>query len=255
MRNLFFLKNIAKAKGFVFFILLYFLSLISVLFFDIILKLINKNFDVYKLPDLKNNFIFQVILLYLVFFILFLLLKIWLKNKFSFFSNENWFITLGKSLIPSIMAFGTAFFVTFLFIIASEYLPIPEDIKEWIKLPNQGFIELFEQIKNENRLNVFIWITAIVVAGPIYEEILFRGFLQESIERIYNKHNLDIIIVALVFSLFHISSLSNTIFAFVIGIFLSRQRKITGKINSSIWIHSTVNFTGLLYGIITNYKN
>ena len=72
------------------------------------------------------------------------------KEAIDFFSKENWFVSLGKAFIPAIVAFSTGFFVTFFIIKVFDFLPEIKFIKNWLNVPNEGFIILLDYIKNAN---------------------------------------------------------------------------------------------------------
>jgi len=239
------LKLIIFSKYFIFFL---FLLIIPIFVLSIVKYLLDKS------GIFIHDNLFFATLNYFTFLIFFISIYIFAKKEVNYFSNENWFYTLGNAFIPSIIAFGLGFLVTFGFIFIIEILPVSQNIKEWITIPNQGYIEIFEQIKNKNHFFIILWIFYIVFLAPLTEEILFRGALQKFVGRVIKFKNFDCIITALIFSMFHINSLSNAVFSFIVGYILSRERKITGKINTSIWIHSIINFIGLFYGIIFEYK-
>jgi membrane protease YdiL (CAAX protease family) len=173
----------------------------------------------------------------------------------GFFSHENWFISLGKGLVPAVAAYGVAFFSTLLIIQVITLFPLDETsaFMRWVSAPNDGFVEIFSHMDEGRHLLVVGWLFYIVVCAPVGEEILFRGFLQQSMSRIFRIRFLDIIFTSLIFGLFHYRSLANMIFAGIIGAFLSWTRKKTGSINRAIWIHALVNFSGLLYGLLVHY--
>lgn len=242
-----------KTRGLLLFILFYFIPLFSTYF---ILFILNAFFDYFKLSvykELLNDNFFLTSLYFFIILIFFLILIKNNKKLINFFNKENWFISMGKAFIPSIIAFSMGFFVAFSIIGIFNLLPDIKFIKDWLEVPNEGYIVLLDYIKSAEHYKVIIWFFYIIVLIPIFEEILFRGFLQDSIQKIFKKYNLDIIITSFIFSLFHIFSLSNTIFAFVVGLFLSKQRKDNQSINISIWIHGIVNFSGLFSGIIYHY--
>ena len=207
--------------------------------------------------DSRLNFIGDTQLLmtinYFEIFVIFFFIKKFTPKSVDFFDSEHWFHSLGKALIPSIISFGAGFVILMLLITIVELLPFPEFLKNWMSVSNQGFIEIFNQISGKNHLRVLLWFFYISVLAPFSEEIIFRGYLQDMVEKNIKKYNIDIIITALIYSIFHINSLSNAIYSFIIGFFLSYYRKKTGYINVSIWIHCLINFTGLIYGIIANY--
>ena len=160
---------------------------------------------------------------------------------------------MGKAFRPALISFFVGFVSLIAIIQIFEILPLPESVKSWMKIPNQGYLELFDGINDKNALKIMIWFCYIIVVAPVAEEIIFRGFLQDSLGKFLNKFNADLIITSLIFSLFHINSLSNALYSFIIGIFLSLERKKSGYINVSVWVHVMINFTGLFYGILVNY--
>lgn len=247
------IKFFLKTRGLLLFVLFYFIPLFSTYF---ILFILNALFDHFKLTVYKkllNDNFFLTALYFFMIFIFFLILLKFTKKTINFFCKENWFVSMGKAFVPSIIAFSVGFFVAFSIIGIFNLFPEVKFIKDWLSVPNEGFIVLLNYIKSAENYKVIIWFFYIIILIPISEEILFRGFLQDSMQKIFKKYNLDIIFTAFIFSLFHIFSLSNTIFAFVVGLFLSKQRKENKSINISIWIHGIVNFTGLVSGIIFHY--
>lgn len=240
------LRVLILSKNLMFFLFLLFVPLFVLSIFKSFVKVSILN---------GNDNLFFATINYASFLLLFFFFYVISKKEVDYFSNENWFYSLGNALIPSILAFGLGFLSTIIFIFLSQISPLPSEIKEWITLPNQGYIEVFLQINANNKFLVILWFFYIIVIAPFTEEILFRGSLQKFIGRVVKFKDLDCLLVALIFSFFHINSLSNALFSFIVGFFLSKARKKSGKINRSIWIHSIINFIGLLYGIIFEYKS
>ncbi|HPO49271.1 MAG TPA: type II CAAX endopeptidase family protein [Spirochaetota bacterium] len=246
MRKVTKIKILILLKNFLFFIFL-------IIFPIFVLSIVRAALEKFRI--FINENLFWATINYSMFFALFLLLRSFKRKEVDYISNENWFYSFGRALTPSIMAFGIGFLATFGFIFISDLFPLSQGVKEWISLPNQGYVEVFKEVKNNNAFFMLLWFFYIVVAAPLSEEIIFRGALQKFAERIIKKWDLDCIFVAFIFSLFHINSLSNAIFSFVVGFFLSKIRKDSGSINVSVWIHGVINFMGLLYGIIFQYKS
>ncbi|OHD18632.1 MAG: hypothetical protein A2086_17010 [Spirochaetes bacterium GWD1_27_9] len=253
MRKIWVLKSLLKFENFILFLFFFLFPLFSVYFFSFLVEFLYKNFDLIKLKLYFNDTLSFLTIQYFVFFLLFYILFYFSKVKISFIKQQNWFYTLGEALFPATFAFATGFLVTVLFVVAGDILPIPAFIKDWIKMPNSGFVEIFNNLRGQNHFKVILWFLYIVALAPIIEEILFRGFLQEFFAKLFKKTNFDIYLTALIFGAFHFSSLSNVVFAIVIGYFLSKERKLKNSINISIWIHCIINFTGLLYGIIMEF--
>jgi membrane protease YdiL (CAAX protease family) len=241
-------RKLIKFKGLLIFLFLYLASTLMVL---VSVKMIsNINIDILK--NFSSDMLYIQLLQYLFMFLI-IILFFRQRKTIDFISDENWFGSLGKAFVPAIFAFASGLFVTYMLVYIVNILPFPEFIKHWMAVSNQGFIEILEQIKKENQVKIFIWFTLIVVIGPVFEEILFRGFLQNTFEKIFKKRDIDVYLTAFIFGIFHFTSLSNIIYAFIIGYFLSRQRKLTGSVNSCFFIHGLINFTGLVAGILTYY--
>jgi membrane protease YdiL (CAAX protease family) len=233
-----------KTRGLILFVLLLAIPVLST---ALINKFILSGFR------LNGDILFLSIIQYSVFFILIFIIVLRNKKTIDFISKENWVTSLNKALIPAIMAFASGLLISYFFIILFDILPLPASLKHWMSTPNQGFIEIIDQIKKEDHLKVVLWFSVIVAVGPIMEEFLFRGFMQDSIGRIFKKYDIDVYLTSFIFSLFHLASLANIIYAFVVGYFLSRQRKKYSSINSTIFIHGLLNFTGLVTGIMYYY--
>ncbi|MBN2546515.1 MAG: CPBP family intramembrane metalloprotease [Spirochaetes bacterium] len=209
---------------------------------------------------LSDNLFFVFIQLF-VFFVFFIIIRKLDKGIFGFIGYENWIITFNKSLLPSAIAFGVGFFINMiLLIIISKFLNylenffiISNEIRSWITAPNEGAINFINYLKDENYFKTAVYLTYIVVFIPFYEEVCFRGFLFDFVNKHVKKKNYDIIIVSFIFALFHIFSFLNTIFAFILSLFITKARKDTGNINVSIWMHAIINFTMIVSGIIYFY--
>lgn len=241
-----------KLKGILLFFIFSFLPVICTL---LLVYFIKSYFQI------KPDNIVIVLLQYVFFMLPFLVLS---KSRFHcnyYFAVGNQIKIFFNSLKIAFIAFIVSSFITVLFItLTLEVLVLPDFIRNWINSSNQGYLEIFEQINEKAYFKLFIWVVIIVVVTPIIEEILFRGFLQESAFKLLSRtigckfsKNFDVWFVAVVFGIFHFVSLPNIIFAFIVGLFLSYQRKKTGKINSSIYMHCVINFLGLGYGVIFEY--
>jgi len=240
-------RGIFLFSAFLFFpILITFSLLRSLVFFA-------KDMDLPIITSLANDEFVVIFFQTLIFFILFFILYKYKRSYVNYFKKKDLSDLLSKAFLYSIKAFGIGFLITYIIITISSYISGIEVFNDWLNAPNYGFVVLLDNLKKQSHLKVILLFVYIVLFVPIYEEILFRGFLQDSVSRIVKKRNLDIVIVSLVFSLFHLFSLSNMIFAFIVGVFLSRARKKYDTINIPIMIHCIINFTGLLSGIIYQY--
>ncbi|HOE99793.1 MAG TPA: type II CAAX endopeptidase family protein [Spirochaetota bacterium] len=234
--------------------LLFFLAVLVIpALFLFITKVVSDRYATGRLNVFIREPLFLITLNYLLIFGVYFILKKIFTIQICLFSAENWFVTMGKAFRPALISFFVGFVSLIAIIQIFEILPLPESVKSWMKIPNQGYLELFDGINDKNALKIMIWFCYIIVVAPVAEEIIFRGFLQDSLGKFLNKFNADLIITSLIFSLFHINSLSNALYSFIIGIFLSLERKKSGYINVSVWVHVMINFTGLFYGILVNY--
>jgi|GEM_PF-1429271 len=251
--NSFYLKLI-RIRGLFLFIFFFILTNFLPLFIYLIFDYFNLQYKLFNESIIENNqFIIISILKYLSFFILFFFICI-KKKIIRMFNNESWFISMGKAFFPAIISFSFGIIlITFLNIVVVELFKEGSLIYRAIKLPNSTLIDFIGEIKNANYIKSLLFFIMIIIFAPLYEEVLFRGFLQHTVERYITKYNLDIIITALVFSLFHLPSLSNVIFAFFVGLVLSWLRKKKKTINVAIWVHSMVNLSGIIYAIIYEY--
>lgn len=200
----------------------------------------------------QSRLIYFLILQYLFLLIGFFSLHLARPRETRFFILDNWFSTLGKALVPAVVTFLAAYLAAMGVFLLSIYLPIPAALKDWISTPNEGFIRIFNEIRDQNVLKIFLWFLVITVMAPFAEEILYRGFLQEFLQyfKTIRRIKLDLVIVNVLFAVFHIHSLSNAVYALVVGFFLSYYRRKSGNINITIWIHGLINLTGLLSGIV-----
>ena len=103
-----------------------------------------------------------------------------------------------------------------------------------------GSNPLLEIVLNNNNYFAFILllITTTLIA-PFFEEIIFRGVLLPVLARDYGK-TIGILISSFVFALAHLS-LNEFPPLFVLGIGLASTRLISGRLSSSIFMHSFWN--------------
>ena len=103
-----------------------------------------------------------------------------------------------------------------------------------------GSNPLLEIVLNNNNYFAFILLllTTTLIA-PLFEEIIFRGVLLPVLARDYGK-TIGILMSSFVFALAHLS-LNEFPPLFVLGIGLASTRLITGRLSSSIFMHSFWN--------------
>jgi len=103
-----------------------------------------------------------------------------------------------------------------------------------------GSNPLLEIVLNNNNYFAFIllFLTTTIIA-PLFEEIVFRGVLLPVLTRDYGKL-IGILISSFVFALAHLS-LNELPPLFVLGIGLATTRLISGRLSSSVIMHSCWN--------------
>ncbi len=103
-----------------------------------------------------------------------------------------------------------------------------------------GSNPLLEIVLNNNNYYAFIllFLTTTIIA-PLFEEIIFRGVLLPVLARDYGR-TIGILISSFVFALAHLS-LNEFPPLFVLGIGLATTRLISGRLSSSIVMHSFWN--------------
>ena len=99
------------------------------------------------------------------------------------------------------------------------------------------YVEIQNMFKDQSSIWRFI---VIVVMAPVVEEYVFRGKIQGYLKEVF-PITLAIVCQALLFGSMHALALQK-IYASVIGILLGIAREKSGKLQSSIMMHMTVNF-------------
>jgi membrane protease YdiL (CAAX protease family) len=105
-------------------------------------------------------------------------------------------------------------------------------------------------ISAEGLTEKLLIVLGLGVFGPIFEEILYRGFLLERMDDILkNKHRwVTIITTALLFAVFHFQyNPVELLYVFSIGAFLALMKFRTG----SIWFPVIFHMVGNLYAVFS----
>jgi len=105
-------------------------------------------------------------------------------------------------------------------------------------------------INAENSVEKILILFGLVLFGPLFEEVLFRGYLQTRTDAILNNKYpwISILVTAALFSVFHFQYAPlEMIYIFGIGIFLSLMRLKTG----SLWFPIIFHVVGNLYAVLT----
>lgn len=127
--------------------------------------------------------------------------------------------------------------VLLLFAVASELLSqhLQRDIPVWMT----------DIYKTAGSLGL-LWVT-LVIAAPLFEEILVRGFMLEGFRHTYLGDLGAVLITAALWAAVHIQYEFYEIFSiFVIGIILGYARLKSGSLYTPIILHAVMNFIATL---------
>jgi membrane protease YdiL (CAAX protease family) len=102
--------------------------------------------------------------------------------------------------------------------------------------------DIFTDAYRNTQWPVVFWL-AIVLFGPVYEELLFRGFLFEGLRRSVLGIAGTIVLTGLVFALLHAAQYGASVIAqiFVLGITFGVVRWLTKSLWSTIFLHGLWN--------------
>ena len=139
-----------------------------------------------------------------------------------------------------------------LVIIATVAIPVGITLPLVNLLPMPEFVQkIFFEFGERKGLFTFI---AIVVAAPIFEELIFRGIILDGLLRKYSPVK-SIIISSLMFGLVHLNPWQ-FISAFILGLFSGWVYYKTGKLALSVVVHLVNNliaFVGMYFSDSASY--
>lgn len=123
-----------------------------------------------------------------------------------------------------------------------------EVIARILVTPSESYLKTIELLSNDDQLSTSLGLlfTAGVV-GPICEEILFRGIVQDSFSKAWKSQTAIIIGQAFLFGIVHLQ-FWQALYAFPVGILFGCIRLWSKSIVPSIVIHIFANSLGLIYG-------
>ena len=111
--------------------------------------------------------------------------------------------------------------------------------------PYEAYVELFENLALGSAISLFI---AVVVIAPIFEEILFRGYIFDQFERRFAAVGMTIVASGVLFGLYHLNIFQG-VFASVLGIVLGLSYYWTRSMWVPIIIHFANNLLSYLLGL------
>ena len=107
-----------------------------------------------------------------------------------------------------------------------------------------SYVEAFEDLQLGSALSFFL---AVVIVAPVFEELLFRGFVFDRIERRFSA-NAAIIVSGILFGVYHLNIFQGT-FASILGIVLGLSLYWTNSMWIPILIHLVNNAVAWMFSI------
>jgi uncharacterized protein len=111
--------------------------------------------------------------------------------------------------------------------------------------PYVAYVELFENLALGSAVSVFI---AVAVIAPLFEEVLFRGYIFDQFERRFASIGMTIVASGVLFGLYHLNIFQG-VFASILGIVLGLSYYWTRSIWIPIIIHFANNALSYLLGL------
>lgn len=93
---------------------------------------------------------------------------------------------------------------------------------------------------------IYLQIISSGIAGPILEELIFRGLVYNKLKE-FNSPMKSIIIASIIFSLFHVPNILNMIYAFMMSFLFIYIYEKYHKLRYSILLHMVANTTIILF--------
>lgn len=116
------------------------------------------------------------------------------------------------------------------------------EYSEFLAKQVKGFDTLYDDMEN----GAYIWLfLAIVVVGPIIEEILFRGIIFSSLENVTDVSWLPVIVTGVMFGVWH-GSFIQGVYTSIVGIILTYYMKKCRSLVLVALAHGVNNISGTL---------
>jgi len=172
-------------------------------------------------------------------------LIIFLKFKKRSFFHSVRFKILEYSTIKSIILFSMG-----LIVLSDEADRI---IQHFIPTP-EYVLDLNYLLKPDSFLGAILLFIAVVILAPLGEEIIFRGFLQQSLEKHWRDVTQAILFTALIFSLIHLNPYW-FVQIYFLGVILGFLAWKTKSIIAPLILHSLNNAMALLLSSLNLQQN
>lgn len=210
-----------KYLGFIFF----------VLFFDLLIQLVFYG-DLYKiLMNIMNDESLPGILASIVEILVFYLIYKKIKNH----KGKEEKLEFKEICAISLSLIG----MTSLWLYFSSKVLIHFDVFR------KSLLEFNEGMDMTVNSSLFMTLILVSFLGPIMEELIFRGVIQEAFKKICKNELIPIILQALIFGIWHMI-LVQSIYCFVGGMVFGYVKEKTSSIKYPILIHMINNFLSTL---------
>ncbi|WMJ24152.1 CPBP family intramembrane glutamic endopeptidase [Paludicola sp. MB14-C6] len=223
--------------------ILAFILLFFYIFLSVAIKMANgaslDTFDFMKAVDPQNGmfvFIASLLPIIIIDIVVIVIAKFVYKIKLkSFFrKSETGILRNAAGVITCLAAGGVGSLIATLYLMLFEKLGIP--------IPAPDF-----SLPKDQPIWAVLMLTYVCVVGPIFEEIIFRGFLLKSLQKYGSMF--AIILTSILFSLFH-GNLVQFIPPFLMGIVLGILTVKANTIIPAIVAHIINNSISMLLGYL-----
>jgi len=188
--------------------------------------------------DVLNNIFYDLCYLSYMFIPFVIIAALLKQNPFSFIPMK---IHHADLILPAIV------FGLFLSVVGGFYSGYFQSLLQLIGLQVQ--LAQFSSFPN-NIPALILYFIQLSVLAPLCEEFIFRGLILQNLRKYGNFF--AILVSSVMFGIVH-GNLSQTPFAFVVGVALAITVIETGSIWVSVLIHCLINSTSLIFDSISYY--
>ncbi|MEE8335226.1 MAG: type II CAAX endopeptidase family protein [Candidatus Neomarinimicrobiota bacterium] len=143
-------------------------------------------------------------------------------------------ISLRTAGAAVLVALGTVILAEEINILIGLILPMPD-----------SFLQMEKLLNPQNPLAYFILVITIVFLAPLGEEVLFRGFLQNFLEKAWGDVTRAVLFTSLCFALIHLNPYW-VVQIYLLGVILGFTAWSSKSIITSIIFHVIINASSLL---------
>ena len=164
--------------------------------------------------------------------------------------NESIFINLRIRFIKLHSVLSTIYLSSGIIIISDA---LDRAIQKFIPAPDY-IIDLNSLLRPESMLGFVFLFTAVAIIAPLGEELLFRGFFQQVLEKHWKDVTRAVLVTALFFSIIHMNPYW-FVQIYILGVILGFLAWKTNSIIPSLILHSMNNATAILFSFVDMEEN